>query len=86
MCCSYGLLPERPPTDCAESTTYYKLEEGSHDTEGNYLYRVSSSTVPQTLSDNVCEFTPAPSGYGSLPTNCSKDCYPADGGGGREAE
>ena len=67
-------------TDCSESTTYYKLDTGRFDGAGNFEQGIQSISVPHVVENNQCVIAPAPSTYSSLPTTCSKLCYPADGG------
>ena len=69
-------------TDCSESTTYYKLDNGSYDGQGNYTYNVLSNVVPHTLEGNTCVPGTAP-GYGAQPTVCSQTCFPMTGGPAR---
>ena len=71
-------------TECSEGTTYYTLDAGSFDGSGNFQKNVESVRIPHTVQDNECVIQSAPTGYGPLPTDCSKVCYPGDGGDPRE--
>lgn len=66
--------------ECSENSTYYKLGEGEFDIYGNFVYPLEKEIKSHTLLNNSCHPTPSSAGYGSLPTSCSKECYPDDGG------
>ena len=67
-------------TNCSQTTTYFKLGAGSYDGTGQYIYPMDKATVNHTLVNNACEPGSASSGFGSMPSECSIDCYPTDGG------